>query len=179
MPFSLIPFLLLAIPAAEIAVFILIGGQIGVLWTFAAILATAILGSILLRIQGFQIVNRLREETNAGRVPGKELGHGAMILVAGVLLLTPGFVTDMLGFLLFFPPFRNLIWNWAATRIRFTATVDGFADRFETGGHHRGRQDRGTVYDLDPEDYESHEPGENGVLEEPGRKDRNSPWRKP
>ena len=109
MPFSLIPFLLLVIPAAEIAVFILVGGQIGVLWTFAAILATAILGSILLRVQGFQIVNRLREETNAGRVPGRELGHGAMILVAGVLLLTPGFVTDALGFLLLVPPLRRVL----------------------------------------------------------------------
>ena len=183
MPFSLIPFLLLAIPAAEIAVFILVGGQIGVLWTFAAILATAILGSILLRVQGFQIVNRLREETNAGRVPGRELGHGAMILVAGVLLLTPGFVTDALGFLLFFPPFRNLIWRWAATRIRFTTTMDGFADRFETRGYNENQRGRGAVYDLDPEDYESHEPGENDVLEDSAKSDRpsngSSPWRKP
>ena len=183
MPFSLIPFLLLVIPAAEIAVFILVGGQIGVLWTFAAILATAILGSILLRVQGFQIVNRLREETNAGRVPGRELGHGAMILVAGVLLLTPGFVTDALGFLLFFPPFRNLIWSWAATRIRFTATVDGFADRFETNDYNNERQNgRGSVYDLDPEDYESHEPDENGVLEDSTERNHSSrgasPWRK-
>jgi len=71
MRFSLIPFLLLAIPIAEIAVFIAIGGQIGILWTFALILFTAILGSILLRVQGFQIINRLREETKAGRIPGK------------------------------------------------------------------------------------------------------------
>lgn len=179
MPFSLIPFLLLAIPAAEIAVFILVGGQIGVLWTFAAILATAILGSILLRVQGFQIVNRLREETNAGRVPGRELGHGAMILVAGVLLLTPGFVTDTLGFLLFFPPFRDLIWNWAKTRIHFTATMDGFADRFDTRDYNESRRGRGAVYDLDPEDYESHESGEREAITDSGKQDSTSPWRKP
>lgn len=178
MPFSLIPFLLLAIPAAEIAVFILVGGQIGVLWTFAAILATAILGSILLRVQGFQIVNRLREETNAGRVPGRELGHGAMILVAGVLLLTPGFVTDALGFLLFFPPFRDLIWGWAATRIRFTGSVDGFADQFGKTGQNGGRNSRDTVYDLDPEDYESHDRQNGGAVED-GSGDKTSPWHKP
>lgn len=179
MPFSLIPFLLLAIPAAEIAVFILVGGQIGVLWTFAAILATAILGSILLRVQGFQIVNRLREETNAGRVPGRELGHGAMILVAGVLLLTPGFVTDSLGFLLFFPPFRDLIWSWAATRIRFTGSMDGFAGQFGKTGQNGSRNGRDNVYDLDPEDYESHDRQNDRAVEDGSGEEKTSPWRKP
>ena len=92
-------------------------------------------------------------------------------------------LVDALGFLLFFPPFRNLIWSWAVTRIRFTATVDGFADRFETNDYNNERQNgRGSVYDLDPEDYESHEPDENGVLEDSTERNHSSrgasPWRK-
>lgn len=152
MPFSIIPFLLLAVPIAEIAVFILVGGQIGVLWTFALILLTAVLGSILLRVQGFQILNRLREETNAGRVPGRELGDGAMILVAGVLLLTPGFVTDALGFLLFFPPFRTLIWSFLASRIRIIDPQELRNSPFNRPGGRPGNRDEGIV-DLDPEEF--------------------------
>ena len=90
MPFALIPFLLLIIPILEIVVFILVGRQIGVLWTLGCILLTAVIGSALLRIQGFSILSRIRSETEQGRLPGRELGDGAMILVAGILLLTSG-----------------------------------------------------------------------------------------
>lgn len=167
MPFSLIPFLLLAIPVAEIAAFILIGGKIGILWTFAMILLTAVIGSILLRVQGFQIINRLREESNAGRIPGKELGHGAMVLVAGVLLLTPGFITDTLGFLLFVPFIRSLIWSKLASRVSII-TPEGFGSRGRSS-FNQGRD--GDVVDLDPEDF-SHSGGKND------RTDPSSPWRK-
>lgn len=166
MPFSLVPFLLLAVPIAEIAVFIVIGGQIGVLWTFALILFTAVLGSILLRVQGFQIINRLREESNAGRIPGKELGHGAMILVAGVLLLTPGFVTDTLGFLLFFPPFRALIWSFLASRVKFETFG---TDQSPFRGRDPFGQDREDgVVDLDPDEFEDLHSG---------KENPQSPWR--
>ena len=166
MPFSIIPFLLFAVPVAEIAVFILVGGQIGVLWTLALILLTAILGSILLRVQGFQVINRLRAETDAGRIPSKELGHGAMILVAGVLLLTPGFVTDTLGFLLFVPSFRSGIWRFLASRVTVV----------QTGSHHKtasyefrepgSRHHNANVVDLDPDEFKCKE----------NKDDKNSPW---
>lgn len=117
MPFSLIPFILLFIPILEIAVFIVIGGQIGVVATLAMILFTAILGSILLRFQGFSIINRIREQTQQGKMPSREIINGVMIVVAGVLLLTPGFVTDGLGFLLFIPMIRSLIWSTIASKI--------------------------------------------------------------
>ena len=171
MPFSIIPFLLLAIPIAEIAVFIAVGGQIGILWTFALILFTAVLGSILLRIQGFQIINRLREETNAGRIPGKEIGHGAMILVAGVLLLTPGFVTDTLGFLLFFPPFRSLIWSLVASRVKFTGPMGDSSGPFSrqgSGGYEPGEG----VVDLDPDEYQTGDPNSDSPWREAPLKDQ-------
>ena len=117
LPFSLIPLLLLAIPLAEIAAFIVIGGKIGILATLAMVFVTAVIGSILLRIQGFGLINRIRSETEQGRVPGRELVHGVMILIAGVLLLTPGFVTDAMGFLLFIPAVRDLGWRLVRDRI--------------------------------------------------------------
>jgi UPF0716 protein FxsA len=103
MRFSFIPFLLLVIPLAEIAAFVVIGGQIGVWATLGMVLLTAAIGSFLLRWQGVGLFNKINTEMRANRVPGRELVHGVMILVAGVLLLTPGFVTDSLGFLLFVP----------------------------------------------------------------------------
>lgn len=164
MPFSIIPFLLLVVPIMEIGVFIVVGGQIGVLWTFALILLTAILGSILLRIQGFQIINRLREETNAGRIPGKSLGDGAMILIAGVLLLTPGFFTDSIGFALFFPPFRSLIWSFLASRIHIIDPREFDGDR---PFRDKGRNDN--VVELDSEDFSD--------IDEDSKPDPASPWR--
>ena len=97
MPLTFIPFLLLIVPISEIAVFVVIGGEIGALWTIGLVLFTAILGSILLRIEGIRTFVQIRNKLNAGQVPGEELAKGAMILIAGVLLLTPGFITDSIG----------------------------------------------------------------------------------
>ena len=148
MPFSIIPFLLLAIPLAEIAAFVVIGGQIGVWWTLLMVLVTAIGGSILLRIQGFGLLNRIRTEIDAGRVPSRELVHGVMILIAGILLLTPGFITDAMGFALFIPHLRDALWAFAKTRIRFeTVVMDGRG----RGSAYRDRDS--SVIDLDEDEF--------------------------
>lgn len=147
MPFSLIPFLLLAIPLLEIAAFVVIGGEIGVFATLAMVFVTAVLGSILLRVQGFGLLQRIRRETDAGRVPGREMVHGVMILIAGVLLLTPGFITDALGFLLFVPPIRDAGWTLLKGRILFSG---GFG---ATGPQPRGPEPDGKTIDLDADDY--------------------------
>ena len=164
MPFALIPFLLLIIPILEIVVFILVGRQIGVLWTLGCILLTAVIGSALLRIQGFSILSRIRSETEQGRLPGRELGDGAMILVAGILLLTPGFVTDAIGFALFVPAFRTLLWRAIAANMVVTV-VGGGSTRWQ-----RGAPRQGDVVDLDPEDFHEAGPGSRG-----GKID--GPWR--
>jgi len=104
------PFLILAlfigVPIAEIALFIQVGEQIGVGWTLAAILATAIAGTWLVRQQGLAVLHRVQNEMNQNRMPVGEVLSGVCILVAGALLLTPGFLTDSLGFVLLIPPFR-------------------------------------------------------------------------
>ena len=137
MPFALVPFVLLVIPIAEIAAFIAIGGAIGIGWTLLLIVVTAVIGTLLLRHQGFGLIERMRGETAAGRLPGRELMHGAMLLVAGVLLLTPGFVTDALGFLLFVPPVRGAIGRFLAARVsmRVAGGPAGFAFGGGSTGH--------------------------------------------
>ena len=146
MRFGIIPFLLLIIPVLEIAVFILVGGEIGLIATLAMILFTAILGSILLRIQGFSTINRLQAQASRGEVPGRELANGAMILVAGVLLLTPGFITDGLGFLLFVPAFRDVVWSAIASRVIIHA-----GKGFRPHPDHRPGGDN--VVDLDEDEF--------------------------
>lgn len=152
MPISLIPFLLLVIPILEITVFILVGGQIGVFPTLGMIVVTAILGTFFLRQQGLSILRKLQAESRSGNIPGRELVHGAMIMIAGVLLLTPGFVTDSIGFLLFFPPFRDLAWNFLKTRIN-VMNVGGAA--FGQGaGSPRGSNYQGEPFvDLNEDEF--------------------------
>ena len=149
MPFSLVPFALLIIPLLEIAAFVIIGGQIGVFATLALVVVTAIIGSILLRIQGFGLINRIQSEMNAGRVPARELVHGVMLLVAGVLLLTPGFVTDAAGFLLFLPPVRDAVWSFVRSRVRVVGAAGaGFERNTAPGG-----TGAGPTIDLDDDDF--------------------------
>ena len=148
MPAAAIPFLLLFIPILEIAVFILVGGQIGVIMTLAMILLTAVIGSILLRIQGFSMLGRIQEKMQAQELPGEELVSGVMILIAGVLLLTPGFVTDAIGFLLFFPPFRKMLWSGIASKM-IVRTSSPFGQESHGPGQH-GEPD---VIDLDASEF--------------------------
>lgn len=123
-PLLLLPLVLLIVPIVEIALFILIGREIGIWWTLGMVLVTAVLGTILLRHQGFRLFERIRAEAQAGRVPGRELAHALLLLVAGLLLLTPGFFTDTLGFLLFVPPLRDAIWHGAKAKL-FATIVPG------------------------------------------------------
>lgn len=114
-----LPFLMLIVPLTEIAVFILVGQWIGVLPTIALVILTAITGASLLRHQGLSLATKIKHEIDAGRAPGRDLANGAMMLVAGVLLLTPGFVTDTLGLLLFIPRIRDGVFDFLAGRIKF------------------------------------------------------------
>ncbi len=103
----MIIFLALVItPLVEIAVFIEIGGFIGLWPTLAVVIATAVAGTWLLRSQGWGVMNRARATLAGGEFPAREVFDGACILVAGALLLTPGFVTDAAGLLLFVPAVR-------------------------------------------------------------------------
>jgi UPF0716 protein FxsA len=160
MRFPVIPILFLALPFVEIAGFVVVGRQIGVLATLGLVIAAGLLGAMLLRHQGFGIMTRIRGELDAGNDPSRELANGVMVLLAGVLLLIPGFVTDIVGLLLFLPPVRALAWRFLKGRIVVSAA--GFGGFARPGA---GRRARDRTIDLDADEY-SHGP----------RPD--SPWRR-
>lgn len=97
------------LPALELAILIKVGGHIGAINTMMIIIATGVTGAYLARFQGFLVLNRIQSSLNQGIMPSTELMDGLMILVGGILLLTPGFVTDTLGLLLLIPFTRNII----------------------------------------------------------------------
>lgn len=120
---------IVAIPIIEITLLIQVGGIIGVWRTVALIVITAVIGTALLRAQGLRTLQAAQASLNRNEMPVAELFDGACLLVAGVLLLTPGFVTDTIGLLLFIPPVRRLVRallsRWVSTRARTTIWVDG------------------------------------------------------
>ncbi len=97
------------VPIIEIALLIKIGGFIGFWPTLTIVIATAFIGSWLLRSQGWSVLNRAQETLTAGAFPAQELFDGLCLIVAGVLLLTPGFATDILGLVLFVPGLRLIL----------------------------------------------------------------------
>jgi len=98
-------------PLIELYLLIEVGSQIGGLTTIMLCLATAALGGFLVRLQGIQMLFSARKEVAAGQVPAAAGLHGLMLVVAGLLLLTPGFFTDTIGFILLVPPFRDWLIN--------------------------------------------------------------------
>jgi UPF0716 protein FxsA len=114
MPLFLI---LLIVPIVEIALFIEVGGRIGTWPTIAVVVLTAIVGTIMLRRQGLAALRSVQSRLAAGENPGRLLADGAMILLAGALLVTPGFFTDAVGFALLVPAIRQWLWNWLAPRL--------------------------------------------------------------
>jgi UPF0716 protein FxsA len=105
----LLVLLFIAVPIAELYVIIKVGEAIGVLNTIALLILDSILGAALLRHQGSRAWQRFNEALAEGRIPGKEVANGALIIFGGALLLTPGFISDVLGLLLLLPPTRAAI----------------------------------------------------------------------
>lgn len=162
MRISFFPLFVLALPLLEIAGFVVVGRQVGALATVGLVLASSIAGALLLRHQGFSVMTRIRAEMDAGRDPSRQLAHGAMIVLAAILLIIPGFITDIIGLLLFLPPVRDLAWRALKGRVVL-------ATNFSTGGFH-GRQ-RDKTIDLDDGDYSRSDDYARGP-------DHNSPWRR-
>jgi len=100
---------IVVVPAVEIATFIEVGGRIGALPTILLTIFTAVLGILLVRLQGFIALADLQQAMAEGRAPFAEMLSGALLLLAGICLLIPGFVTDSIGFLLLVPPLRRML----------------------------------------------------------------------
>lgn len=99
--------LFLLIPLVEVAVFIKVGGSIGALWTVVLTVGTALLGATLVRLQGMATLFNVKQQLMQGQMPAGAVLEGVILLVSGAMLLTPGFVTDTLGFLGLIPGIRQ------------------------------------------------------------------------
>jgi UPF0716 protein FxsA len=132
----------LAIPLIEIGLFIQVGGLIGIWWTLAIVIGTAVLGTWMIRAQGVLAMNQLRSSLNELRDPTEPLAHGAMILIAGALLLTPGFFTDTIGFALLLPPVRSGVYTYFRSKVK----VENFSMGTQQPRQH---PQSGTVIDGD------------------------------
>ncbi|MGH1423588.1 MAG: FxsA family protein [Pseudooceanicola sp.] len=149
----------IAVPMIEIALFVQVGGAIGLGWTLAIVLLTAIIGTWLVRAQGAMALNNIQQSFSELSDPTQPLAEGAMILFAGALLLTPGFFTDAVGFALLLPPVRRAAFAWARRHVR----VRGFSD---TRQHRDARRTEepdvidGEFTEIDPSKQATHHPSQ-------------------
>lgn len=135
--------LFIAVPIVEIALFIKVGGLLGVWPTICIIILTAVLGTTLVKQQGLAVIQQIKNEVIKLNDPTEAIAHGALILISGVLLLTPGFFTDFIGFILMIPKVRTVIYF----RIRSRFGLKGFSHK--TGTSKDNEADDFDVIDAD------------------------------
>jgi UPF0716 protein FxsA len=151
---------LIGVPLIEIGLFIEIGGLIGLWPTLAVVVLTALVGTWQLRAQGLATVARGRQQLDRGELPTRELFDGFCLVIAGALLLTPGFMTDTIGLVLFVPGVRDWLRRFLASRMQTATQTRVWVDGEEiSGGPGRpppgpgGRVIEGEYRDLsDPHD---------------------------
>ncbi|MDC0663845.1 FxsA family protein [Marinobacter sp. SS21] len=142
-------FLLLFIimPIVEMTILIKVGTLIGALNTIGLVLLTAVIGAALLRHQGFATLLRANERLNSGELPAREVAEGLILAVGGALLLTPGFVTDTVGFLCLLPGSRHWLAAQALKKLVVSSQHQGFrftmgtGEPFQPGRGPRGKDD--------------------------------------
>jgi UPF0716 protein FxsA len=141
MPLIALVVLFIAVPLLELYVILQVGDAIGAVWTILLLAADSVLGSLLLRSQGRVVWRRFNEALGAGRMPHREVQDGVLVIFGGAFLITPGFITDIVGLLLLVPPTRALIRRLAmrviARRVSMRVAaaggpVEGTATEYET-----------------------------------------------
>ena len=121
--------LFILVPIIEIALFIEVGDLLGLWKTLFIIVLTAIIGTFLVKNQGIAVINKIKHNLLALHDPTESIAHAALILVSGILLLTPGFFTDIIGFMLLIPQLRGLIYLWIKSKLKlksFSAKTNNF-----------------------------------------------------
>ena len=147
--FRILLLLFLLVPLLEIYLLIKVGGIIGAIPTISLVVFTAVLGALLLRFQGFSILQRVRLTLARGEIPAIEMLEGVVLLVSGAMLLTPGFFTDTLGFLCLIPSLRRRLISWFIQRhITISGTAHNSRDNQQ---HHRPRVIEGESRRIDDE----------------------------
>ncbi len=105
------------VPMIELSILIEIGTRVGTFHTIMLIIMTGIVGALLAQSQGLAVIRKMQEEISLGRPPAGELFDGLFVLVGGILLITPGLLTDIIGFTFLFPVTRNLIKRWLMRKV--------------------------------------------------------------
>ncbi|MBE3638264.1 FxsA family protein [Mangrovicoccus algicola] len=147
----------IAVPLIEIGLFIQVGGLIGLWPTLAIVLLTAVIGHAMMRKQGGQVLQKLQRAMAGDGNPAEHMVHGAMILFAGALLLTPGFFTDTVGFLLLIPAVRVAAFGWMRRNVKMQGVYVNMGGGMPPGAGPRrgpGRSDtiEGDFTEVDPDD---------------------------
>ena len=138
-----------AVPIIEIALFIQVGGLLGLWPTLAIVVLTAFAGTTLLRSQGARVMQDIGRAFNSAEDPSEPMAHGAMILIAGVVLLTPGFFTDTIGLLLMIPAVRTMAFHYIRARVNvqsFTMhSTTTYSDDVVDGQWHEVNPSKGEI----------------------------------
>ena len=151
MPLIALIALFIVVPLAELYVILQVGEAIGAVWTVLLLAADSVLGSLLLRSQGRVVWRRFNEALAAGRMPHREVQDGVAVVFGGAFLITPGFITDVVGLLLLLPPTRAVIRRLAMRVIsrrvsmRVAASggpIEGTATEYEPADRRRRRLGR-------------------------------------
>jgi UPF0716 protein FxsA len=134
MPLLVLIALFILVPLAELYVILKVGDAIGVGWTILLLAADSVIGSLLLRSQGRAVWRRFNEALQQGRMPHREVQDGVLVIFGGAFLITPGFITDVVGLLLLVPPTRAVIRRLAMRvigRRMSVRVVEGTATEYE------------------------------------------------
>lgn len=142
--FPVVAIIFLIIPIVEVYLLIQVGQVIGALWTIFLVVLTAVIGVWLLKIQGISTLMRAQQKMQSGQTPAREMLEGVGLILAGAFLLTPGFFTDTVGFLLLFPPIRAWLVNKLISNLmnsgRFAGQPGQPGAGFETDLPNRGKK---------------------------------------
>ena len=146
MPLLALVAIFIVVPLAELYVILKVGDAIGVVWTILLLALDSVIGSVLLRTQGRTVWRRFNEALGAGRMPHREVMDGVLVIFGGAFLITPGFLTDIVGLVLLIPPSRAVVRRLVARRLGRRAAV-GVAGRRGRPGDVEGSA---TEYDAPP-----------------------------
>ncbi len=151
--FPILLLMFIFVPIIEIGLFISVGGYIGLWPTIALVLITAFVGASLVRSQGLQTLMSVQNRLQQGELPAQQIVEGVMLAVSGVLLLTPGFMTDALGMLVLLPAPRAAMAKYLMSKMTVQSVGGGFQGGFGSGNFQQG------PFDQDPF---NHQPNKDG-----------------
>ena len=136
--------LFIIVPLVELYFIIVIGGAIGAIWTVLLVVITAVIGVNLLRVQGMSTLTRAQRSMAQGQIPAMEMMEGIALAVAGVLLITPGFITDTIGFLCLIPASRQAIIRYILARSSMQTGFGAQSASWQSKQSHQQQQKPGT-----------------------------------